>query len=201
MKVHITDGNDKLGAIPNISLPPVLSCLKGVPCAKSGCYAKKFFGRPSVKKAWMENYKLATRNRVSYFNQIRQYLTRKSPRFFRWHVSGDILDQQYLDIVVGIAKSFPKIKFLVFTKRYDLTFPDLPENLSIVFSMWPGWNPLESESTKWIKSNLLLPRAFMQDGTETRVPASALECPGNCISCGMCWHLKNLGRDVVFHKH
>src|ERR1035437_875610 len=34
---------------------------------------------------------------------------------------------------------------------------------------------------------------------ETRVPADAIACPGNCESCGMCYELERLGHDVVFH--
>ena len=40
-----------------------------------------------------------------------------------------------------------------------------------------------------------------EDGSEVRVPKDAIECPGNCESCGMCYELDRLGRDVVFHKH
>ena len=45
-----------------------------------------------------------------------------------------------------------------------------------------------------------LPLAYMQDGTEKRV-TNALECPGNCETCGMCWNLKSLNKNVVFKKH
>ena len=45
------------------------------------------------------------------------------------------------------------------------------------------------------------PEGTMQDGTETRVPEDAIRCPGNCETCGLCYELPRLGRDVVFHKH
>lgn len=35
MRVHIIEGNSKLGSIPNVSLLPIASCAKGVPCAKT----------------------------------------------------------------------------------------------------------------------------------------------------------------------
>ena len=39
--VHIAKGNNKLGsAILNVSLPPVETCIKNVPCAEK-CYARK----------------------------------------------------------------------------------------------------------------------------------------------------------------
>jgi len=114
------------------------------------------------------------------------------PAFFRWHVSGDCPDRLYAKMVVIIARNFPETKFLIFTKRYDWFKGRLPANLSVVFSCWPGLELPKSRS---------IPRAYMQDGTETRVNGSELECPGNCETCGMCWSLKKAGKNVVFEKH
>ena len=196
MHVHIAPGNDKLGGIPNVSLTPGEACGRGVPCHKR-CYAMKFLYRKEVRKAWQENYLLAAQDHRNYFTQIYEYLYKcfvklqRKPAFFRWHVGGDFLDQNYLDCVVSLAERLPTVKFLAFTKRHDLDYRALPVNLTVVFSMWPGWGTTRKQ----------MPRAWMQDGTETRVPANALHCPGGCTDCGMCWNLKDLGRDVVFHKH
>jgi hypothetical protein len=62
----------------------------------------------------------------------------------------------------------------------------------IVFSAWPGMTFLNPHGHRV---------AWMQDGSETRVPDDAIECPGNCESCGLCFEHDRLGRDVVFHKH
>jgi hypothetical protein len=65
-------------------------------------------------------------------------------------------------------------------------------NLAIIFSAWPGMrfdNPHHHRV------------AWMQDETETRVPEDAIRCPGNCETCGLCYELSRLGRDVVFYKH
>jgi len=51
--VKISNGNTKLGRIPNISLPPIKACGKDVPC-KSDCYALKAYRQyPATRKAWM----------------------------------------------------------------------------------------------------------------------------------------------------
>lgn len=34
MKLSISAGNDKMGRIPSVSLPPIETCKAGVPCAK-----------------------------------------------------------------------------------------------------------------------------------------------------------------------
>ena len=74
---------------------------------------------------------------------------------------------------------------------YNLNFADLPDNLTIVLSAWLDMSYINPFG---------LPIAFMQDGTETRI-SDALECPGNCETCGICWALKSIKKNVVFHKH
>ena len=191
----ISDGNTKLVGIPNVSLMPCRDCRPDAPC-KGSCYALKFFKMyPSVRKAWTENSKQVQTDRNHYLADIQEFLTKKAPRFFRWHVAGDIPDMPYFAAMIVIAEKFPNTKFLAFTKRHEMldciSAKTLPKNLSVVASMWP----------KWGKAPKGYPRAWMQDGTETRVPKNALECPGACHNCGACWNLKNLKRDVVFHKH
>lgn len=188
--MSVSKGNQKLGAVPNVSLPPVKACGNCKHC-KHDCYALKSYRMyPSVRQSWDNNLSLARQKPTAYFGMVREFLAKRSPRFFRWHVSGDILHQTYLENMCKIAREFPETAFLAFTKMHMLDYSDLPDNLTIVFSAWPGMPVGEG-----------MPIAWMQDGTETRVPDNALECPGNCESCGMCFNLKSIGRDVVFHKH
>ena len=189
--VRISDGNSKLGILPNISLTPCAACRPDAPC-KAQCYARKAFRQyTTVRKAWNGNLRVARSAPDRYFRAIRTYLAKYRPGFFRWHVAGDILGQAYLAEMKAIAREFPGIRFLAFTKRHELSFRQVPENLTIVFSMWPQWGNARKH----------MPRAWYQDGTETRVPNNALQCPGHCEGCGLCWALPELGRDVVFNKH
>jgi len=96
-----------------------------------------------------------------------------------------------------IADANSGTHFLAFTKAFEIVnrYEDhaaVPENLVIVFSAWPGMRFLNPHHHRV---------AWMQDGTETRVPENSIECPGSCENCGMCYELERLGRDVVFHKH
>jgi len=196
MDVNISKGNRKMGNIWNLSLPPIKTCASGVPCSKA-CYALNSYRRfKNVRMAWDENLDLWEADPLAFNNSIRRELSIPvQPRFFRWHVSGDIIDDSYFKMMCGIAIVFPDIKFLAFTKRYDIvnnsTTP-VPPNLKIVFSGWPGLK---------MNNPRAYPVAWMQDGTETRMADNALECPGNCESCAMCWTLDDVGRDVVFMKH
>lgn len=192
--ICISNGNSKLGSIPNVSLIPGRDC-GDVPC-KRECYALKAWRQyKDTRAAWTRNSRAAHSDPAEYFGQLRDYLNRKNPRWFRWHVAGDILSQSYLESMKSIASDFPKTRFLAFTKRHDLRYANLPSNLAIVFSFWPGWGTEEKVRETG------LPIAWMQNGEESRVPTTAVECPGSCENCAMCWNLKAINRDVVFHKH
>ncbi len=152
---------------------------------------------PATRKAWSRNERVAKRHPDSYFRQIAAHVAKARPRLFRWHVAGDILNTDYLHGMCRIADANPRTHFLAFTKAFDIVnrYEDreaVPGNLVIVFSAWPGMsfdNPHRHRV------------AWMQDGTETRVPQVGIRCPGNCETCGLCYELSRLGRDVVFHKH
>ena len=196
MKISISTSNRKLGPkVATVSLPPVKACGNCDAC-RTDCYAKKRYRQyPSVKAAWDRNLRLWTKNRYLYLSQIHDYLEDKKPARFRWHTSGDILSQGYLNGMIDIATAFPKTNFLVYTKMYWLNYPDLiPDNLCIVFSVWPG--------LKLGKQAVRFPLAFMLDknNPDSRIPATAIPCSGSCDTCERCWHLKP-GDAVVFHKH
>lgn len=190
MRVHISTGNTKLGKVGDISLMPGLTCIPGAPCRRD-CYARKFLFRKTVHKAWTDNTTLAKTEPRTYFNQVFEWIDRNKPRYFRWHVAGDILNQGYLDEMILIAKLFRDTRFLVFTKRFEFDYRDTPSNMSVLFSAWPGWQtPPRKVGVRAI--------AWMQDGTEIRVPIDATRCKGTCSSCFECW---NATHDVMFRKH
>ena len=197
MKAKISDKNSKLGKIMNVSLPPVTTCRPGAPCAKD-CYAMKAWHMyPSVRKAWSHNLDCVKVNWGKFFDSIIEQINGKknTPRFFRWHVSGDILDKEYFAGMIDVARRCPDTIFLAFTKRYNIVndmTDHIPENLTIIFSAWPG---LEMENQNHF------PVAWFDDGTDNRIPEDCIECPGLCDSCGMCFQLGRIGKDVRFKKH
>lgn len=123
-------------------------------------------------------------------------------RFFRFHVSGDIPDMSYLVRMVQVASRQTHCQILCFTKRFELVNAyldegnQLPANLHLIFSGWPGLtmqNPYD------------LPEAHVRfkDGTTTARPG-AIPCGGNCADCARtdegCWVLQN-GQQVIFDEH
>ena len=172
MPISISKGNSKLGAISSVSLPPVKTC-RVCDCFLK-CYAKKYLRiRPNVKRAYENNLNILETDPETYWREVEASIMMS--RFFRFHVSGDIPDFDYLGHMVEIAKRNPHCEILCFTKKYELVneFMDLcgefPLNLHMILSGWVN-----------------------------------LPCSGNCTLCattdGGCWALKN-GEQVVFDEH
>ena len=141
-RLHISGGNMKLGAIMNISLPPVATCHNCGSC-KHYCYAVRSYNRlPDTAAAWNENYLLFITDPDRYFNEISAAV--KLQRFFRWHVSGDIVSGAYFAGMIRVALENPNTQFLAFTKAYQIVNAAIaagaviPSNLHLLFSAAPG---------------------------------------------------------------
>ena len=187
--VHISMGNMKLPFIPSVSQPRIITCNKKAPCIHSGCYAAKEKRFPQAINARMKNYNSYNNNPHLFFEAILTWIQNVMPTYFRWHVSGDIIDRYYIDSMIKIAEKNSRTNFLVYTKKYELIPNFTPKNMSVFASAWPDFE---------LDTPYQYPVAWMQDGTETRIPENAYLCHGNCFSCKFCWHAD---RDVVFKKH
>ena len=207
-------GNGKTGAdIPAFNIPPLMTCPGGCKtCGNDGCYAVKNalragyeVAKSSVLKSWARNFAAALYHLDILADLLDKYFSKKTaPRFFRIHSAGDFFSPAYMAMWARIAKRHPETKFLAFTKsfailqQHDSTPGNIPfwqiPNFSMVVSAWPGMD-IPADLTAHYRV------AWMQDGTEDRVPADAMSCPGSCDDCGLCWELKNIGRDVCFLKH
>jgi hypothetical protein len=204
VKIHISAGNMKLGAIMNISLPPVATCHNCSSC-KNYCYAVRSYNRlPDTAAAWNENYWLFISNPDKYFNEISKAV--KLQRFFRWHVSGDIIDYDYFKGMIRVALENPKVEFLAFTKAYDIVNRciecgwEIPENLHLLFSAAPG-NKMENPHR--------IPEChinFEDPALNTYCGGAEYEyhCTGNCTECAIngcgCFFLKP-GDVTIINQH
>lgn len=195
--VKVSRSNNKLGNIMSINLPPIKSC-GGLPCHKY-CYAIRYYKQyPAVRKAYDSNLLFFQDFEELYWLHIGHELQKYKGQFVRFHASGECPTYEYLLGVINVAKEFPLIRFLLFTKRYEwvnryLAKGDIPNNLSIVLSAWPEYplaNPLN------------LPVAYVRDkaGLEDRIPKEAFDCVGSCEECKICWNLQG-GQSVVFSQH
>ena len=191
-----------MGAISSVSLPPVITCPKGAPCAAK-CYAAKLCRiYPSVRAAYQNNLDILNENWNEYWRQVRAAVS--VARFFRFHVSGDIPNAAYFKEIVITAIQNPHTEILAFTKQYDIVnnyidvFRSLPSNLHIIFSRWDSaWNV-------HIHNPHNLPMsAVIFKGVANQIEFEKI-CGGNCTECACkgigCWELKK-GETIAFYEH
>ena len=195
---HISQGNRKLGAIPNFSLVPGRTCSTEAckTCLVQGCYACKAYRQyKTVKNAWNDNTELAVNGLEQLEAELNAYFDKlTAPRFFRVHTGGDFVTREYAEMWARVAASHPGTTFLAFTKQWDnVRGVEFPDNFSIVLSGWPG-----TEIPADLRA--VYPVANMIETIEQH-DERAILCPGNCDNCGMCFNLKKTGLNVEFLKH
>ena len=198
--VTISGGNIKMGAVASVSLLPYITCparCKGT-CGKE-CYASKIANmRTSVLVSYARNTAMLMINPDKFWADVNKAMT--GVRFFRFHVSGDIVNKAYFENMVKACLNNPHCETLVFTKRFEIVNAwikengDLPKNLHILFSGWESMKPINPHK---------LPETNVYGKDET--PSETwLLCGGNCFECGCrgvgCWQAKK-GDVIAFRKH
>lgn len=204
MGVSISVGNSKMGSIRSVSLPAGITCRDGCDCYLK-CYGRKIERlRPTVRNAYANNLKILREDPDTYWREVEAAIMQS--RFFRFHVSGDIPDEEYLWKMIEVSERNPHCQILCFTKKYEIVnevldylaaeVKGLPQNLHILFSKWSG---MEMDN----RYNLPEAHVRYRDGSTT-ASENAVECGGNCTDCAMvghgCWVLKP-GEQVVFNEH
>lgn len=180
-------------------MPRVVTCASDVPCVKT-CYVHHFDWRATVRNAYDNNLNLWLSDPDGF--ELQAVAAAYGSFYFRWHVSGDIVDMKYLGMMCRVANKLPRTHFLAFTKKYALVNSFLaagnciPSNLHILFSEWPGYN---------MNNPYNLPVAYVSFKSGVcNAPENAHECGGHCEDCAYvgknCWTLKK-GESVVLKEH
>lgn len=204
MKLNISAGNRKMGSIPSFSLPSGITCSAEacITCYQDGCYGKAMEARlANVRNSYAENFAMVLEDLHGSREYLNWYFdSPNAPRLFRIHVVGDFFSREYFQMWIDVIKAHPDTKFMAFTKQFDVirlwvVADNIPENLTLIASAWPGVNLPE-----WVVEKM--PVAWMDDGNETRIPEAAYPCDGDCSGgCkGHCWKMQK-GESVVFEKH
>jgi len=201
--VSISSGNTKMGKVTSVSLLPLLTChgrCDGT--CEDKCYAVKLaILRPSVMKAYARNTAVFLISPVDYFKAVERAMA--TSRYFRFHVSGDIPNQNksgYLEMIAYLCNKYTTCNVLMFTKQYETVNKfihdngSIPKNLHILFS---GWTNLKPENPY----NLPETTVYVKD-EDFRPEWTA--CGGNCLDCalhcGGCWDAKS-GDTIAFKMH
>ena len=185
----LSKGNRKIGKVMNVSLMPVMTCKNCKEC-KFLCYdIKACVQYPgTVIDARMRNTVLMKRNRDEFFARIDEAMSRRrTNKFFRWHVAGDIVDIDYFNRMVENARKHPDFTIWTYTKMYGIVNEwidkngALPGNFHVMFSEWRGM-PMDNPHG--------MPE-FRVVFKDDPVKPVGHYCPGNCDIC------KNLHRGCV----
>lgn len=206
-EVHITCENSKTGPLCNDLAFPTCTCREDAPCKTSGCYCMK--GRQKmacVQAAYTRNLRLYNSDPIDFWEQVKFKIKHRPFPLFRWYDSGDIPDANFFVGMVDLAKTFPDIRFMAFTKKYEIVNKwidengNLPENLNVVFSAWHiGWK---------VENPYNLPVAYVDFKDKTlnpEFPKGITGCPNQkdktitCSICRKCWN-KNI-KAVKFTQH
>lgn len=194
LNVSISTGNRKIGRVLNVSLPAIFTCGNCAECFKF-CYdVKACLQYKNVTMARARNYSILKRDMQRYFDGIRNKMgKRRANKYFRFHVSGDIVSVEYFREMVKTARMFPEWVIWTYTKEYELVNAyvrenggnrktAIPANFKIMFSEWKGL-PMPNPY------NFPVFRCVFR-GIE-KAPKNAWKCPGNCDVC------KELNRGCV----
>jgi hypothetical protein len=180
----ISNGNSKIGRCMNVSLAPIVTCGNCKEC-KCFCYdVKACLQYENVRKARAKNTALFQYSREEFFNQLWAKMARKKTnKFLRFHVSGEIVDINHFEYMIKTAEMFPDFKIWTYTKMYWIVNQYIrehggnknciPSNFSVMFSEWKGL-PIDNPY------NMPVFRCIYP---EEQAPSNCMECPGNCDIC------------------
>lgn len=211
--ISISKGNIKMGDISSISLPAVVTCRPNAPCFQK-CYARHMQNfKKNCLTAWSRNLDIYRNDPDSYWLQLRAYCSMVSA--FRFHVSGDMPDREYLEGVIKLARDCKNCQFLAFTKRAEWVNDKisllkkqkkaLPKNLHIVISNWGSWT---LENPHGLPVTNVIPRHTSRAEIERLVSDGSTICPSkhgeygcaDCFRAGInCWSKKT--KQILFPEH
>ena len=121
----------------------------------------------------------------------------KKSKYFRWHDSGDVQDEEHLLKIFAVAKLTPEVKHWMPTREawVKAFLPECPKNLCVRFSVpkvnqapiksWPNVSTVITEDRPWF-------------GLASRAcPAPKQE--NECKDCRSCWD-KSI-QNISYWKH
>lgn len=204
LETNISYNNGKMGSVPSVSYPPIFTC-SGICSGTCGpdCYGLAMIIRTGAEngtriKSWSRNLIAYRENPEYHFSVISS--AQKINKFFRYFVSGDIIDAKYFEYMVKTSLENPGCTSLVFTKQYKIVNEwikqngSLPDNLQIIFS--GGWGIQ-------IPNPFNLPTSYCY-GSDEEKSDEWLTCPDDCSMCAAngtgCFFMKS-GECVGFAKH
>ena len=160
----------------------------------------------SVLASYTRNLRLYNTDPQDFWEQVAFKVKHNPLPLFRFFDAGDVPDYDFFCGMVELARQFPDIKFMSFTKKYSIVNKwltengDLPDNLNIIFSAWHiGWK---------VENPFGLPVAYVDFKDKTlnpEFPNGTTGCPNQkdktitCSICRKCWNKRI--KSVKFDQH
>lgn len=194
--LHVQRGNSKTGKIPCINMPMYLTCPSGAAC-RGYCYAGKECRNKYLFRYNSENLALYLRDKATFKTSVIAAIFNDS--IIRWHESGDIVNADYFNVMVEVAKFYPNKRFYAYTKKYNIVNDyitkkgALPSNLTLIFS---------ADKNLKMENPYFFPVAKIDFSNGEKI--EGFSCPGKCTECVIggigCMNLQH-GETVVFKAH
>jgi hypothetical protein len=189
--------NFKLGEnIYSFNLPRSTCAPYKTPICDHFCYAKHGgFSMSNTLQHMEENYELARHTGLfeqALYDEIKELLVRMPIVYIRLHPCGDFFSQPYYMVWNWIAKCFPQIHLMAFTRNYEIDFTDHAPNFNIFYSVDPSTIDLNISLNQYsilipfelhFESPLHMSKVFMANDP-------ALFCNSKCKDCKACWYWK-----------
>jgi len=212
-QIFLSDGNKKLrgddtNAFLVWNIPAISTCLWKTALCELACYARKAEVQypdvlPCRERNLDESKKesfVADMIKTISWNVTSRKNTQDKQIWFRIHESGDFYSLAYLEKWIDIARQFPNIHFLAYTKAVELIklAGKMPKNLVIRYSVWSDTAPEQLE----IATSLKLPifTAFQPEILDQKVKADHYtKCLCDCQKCKKCYSKKLPKLAVAIH--
>ena len=212
---HISEGNEKTGPAWNYNLSIELTCnhncecyLKGVCYACSGCYC--FIHNQmmySENVAYLKNHSVA--EILTTFQMAID--SNKNIRLFRFFTCGDIPNTRFVDIMAGVARNNPGMKFWAYTKKYAIVNKwidengRLPESLVILFSHWlnsdGSYYPMENPHNLPTSEFIPIGQEHLSETVTHICPCSDPNVIANCANCEHACYTLKTGQSMALLEH
>ena len=199
----------------SFSIPARLTCPIGdvlADCAGTvchGCYAMK--GRYAMENtinaqarrlAILERALVNADARADWISAM-GFLVKRQGRYFRWHDSGDIFSQEYLDLILDVVTLTPKVKHWIPTKEVGLisknrerieSLPNLVVRVSDFLIGFAG-----RKNRGFCGSSVNAQVHIRNTRMENSRDCKSYTRDNNCGSCRLCWNSKF--RNINYKLH
>lgn len=208
--LYLSTGNRKLKSTENVrfliwNLPSVITCPYSTEMCRKYCYARKAerlypavmaCRENNLRASQEENFIEDMRNMISAEITKRSYIGKTI--LFRVHESGDFYSVDYCKKWLEIARLFPAIKFLAYTKSLEF-FHNLvlPNNFTLRASIWA--DTAQDQLIEIDAKNYPTYGAVNKAEFE-KIPAkNKCDCGVGCGNCGKCWNKSTVNIITQIH--